>query len=634
MTELTPESSHLNSPKNKLLSKLPKPFRKKMVYGRLALSTIIASAASLGGSLTPDASRAANTTSQASGKGLNISDSAGNIQLNWQPGADSALRYRMYRLNLSTNVLAEVSAPNTLAASTDRISDSQPNNDLILYSLFGFNAAGSQVSNSDLLGKWFSTESGLPPKNFALSLSESNQVSLKWEKNDNPSSYLLWRTDQPVQSLAGDLTNYSFPVNGPTCAGLLAERAGNIIGLTNVLCAVPGFANFAAVPDLTPTFTIRPTSTDLVTATRTPTTTPTRTPTSTAIEATITPTRSATSTEVVTPTAVLAPAQINYDVALGVSPRDLQLIQEGISQLRAELQTNLGGDILRPVGSPITVKIISNGTGGGCCFAFDPTSGDINARPSFDVRHQLWLVMNDLDKRIAAGHELTHGSDNALGCLTLNNHLLPDWLEEGKAAYVPHRAQIRNNVLNEQVTRWVHFAAAESTGQLSVPLSSLEHPAPIYPGHVGYIAVDNLVSRAPSGYLSLRTICESVGAGTSLNQAFQNEFGVSMSDFYNQFPSIVQSWRTSDIYLELVRAVHQTPSKTEYEFNFAAFGYEKLTSEQQFASWILPPQMCGWGGESLGKIAIALCDAPAGPYNIGLQLLDGRNKQIVINHTN
>lgn len=362
-----------------------------------------------------------------------------------------------------------------------------------------------------------------------------------------------------------------------------------------------------------------PTTVPILTATRPPDLTVTRTPTPTATSS------------------GLSSTTFNWDIGPGVPAADIQRIQAGFNWARTEFKNYYGKDILRPANSPITIKIVADGTGDGCCSAFDVTSGDIGPRPRFDVKHPLWLNMSDLDKEIAAAHESTHVFHSTLGCLTLPVHPLPDWLEEGTAAYIPHKSLSRTGILNDQVTKWTHFVAAEDSGQFNVPLQTLEHPAPFYPGHAGYIAADKLVSMASTGHMSLRQICEAVGLDKAkFNQEFQRIFGTSKSDFYNQFPAYLQSLRTSPLYLELKGRLPAgtTPNRVEYEFNFAAHGYEKLTPSQQFAAWALPPEMCGWGQEQLGRVIIALCNASPKTYPIGLQLPDGRSAQVNINHTN
>jgi hypothetical protein len=63
--------------------------------------------------------------------------------------------------------------------------------------------------------------------------------------------------------------------------------------------------------------------------------------------------------------------------------------------------------------------------------------------------------------------------------------------------------------------------------------------ADIWPGHVGYLAVDRLVQAAPNGLLAVRIVCEQVAAGATVPAAFNTAFGTSLDDFYTDF----EMWR-------------------------------------------------------------------------------------------
>ena len=76
---------------------------------------------------------------------------------------------------------------------------------------------------------------------------------------------------------------------------------------------------------------------------------------------------------------------------------------------------------------------------------------------------------------------------------------------------------------------------AISSNETSVPLDSLVEHGRIWPGDVGYIAVDLLVRSNRDRILSLRTLCEEVGDGASVPDAFETAFGVSLDDFYADF---------------------------------------------------------------------------------------------------
>lgn len=393
----------------------------------------------------------------------------------------------------------------------------------------------------------------------------------------------------------------------------------------------------------TSTKTATATNTATSTSTSTRTASPTPSPTSTATElptrtstATATATRTATATNTATPTIELGPVKLNYDIGPGVVVTDVNIIKSGISLGQSELQSRYGGDIRRPVNNPLTVKIVSGSTAelaDGCCQALNESG----AQPYFNVGHDLWLNMylGNLGREMASGHEYVHAWQNSLGCLTLHDQPLPDWLYEGEAEFIPHQQKIAKGELDNQVTRYFYYASAKGTGQLGASLESQEHPPHFtWPGHVGYLATERLAQQAPSGILSLRKVCEQISLGSSVDQAFQTAFGQTRADFYAAFPAYIDSLAKSPVYLSLVGALPGggNPNRREYKFNFAAYGYEDLTSEQKFAAWGLPQEMCGWGSELLGEVNIALCDAKPGKYPITLRLPDGRQAQVEVTY--
>jgi hypothetical protein len=144
---------------------------------------------------------------------------------------------------------------------------------------------------------------------------------------------------------------------------------------------------------------------------------------------------------------------------------------------------------------------------------------------------------------VTAAHEYAHGWQWWLGCLTIHAQPLGDWLNEGIAHYVGHQALIRQGVMTAETARTFQLNSAVYTGEADVPLQSLEQAQGLWPGHVGYLAVELLVSRSPHGRLSLRNVCQSAGAGGSTEQAFQEAMGLSRAEFYEQFPAYLDGLR-------------------------------------------------------------------------------------------
>jgi len=61
---------------------------------------------------------------------------------------------------------------------------------------------------------------------------------------------------------------------------------------------------------------------------------------------------------------------------------------------------------------------------------------------------------------------------------------------------------------------------------------------------IAFIAVIKLVSLAPTGELSLRTLCENIALGKSVDQSFTEAFGISKKEFYRQFVDYQKSYNT------------------------------------------------------------------------------------------
>lgn len=64
--------------------------------------------------------------------------------------------------------------------------------------------------------------------------------------------------------------------------------------------------------------------------------------------------------------------------------------------------------------------------------------------------------------------------------------------------------------------------------------------SPAWAGHVGYLAIDWLVSESPNGMLSLRIIANEIEAGRPVAAAFATAFNIELESFYEQF----EVWRT------------------------------------------------------------------------------------------
>ena len=105
--------------------------------------------------------------------------------------------------------------------------------------------------------------------------------------------------------------------------------------------------------------------------------------------------------------------------------------------------------------------------------------------------------------------------------------------------YVINEAMIKSGEIGTDRSEVMEgsLRTARVTGQLDRPLRDFEGTVGdiTWPGNVGFLALHRIVPSAPGGILSFRTICEEVGRGSSLPEAFETAFGISLDDFYDDF---------------------------------------------------------------------------------------------------
>ena len=243
----------------------------------------------------------------------------------------------------------------------------------------------------------------------------------------------------------------------------------------------------------------------------------------------------------------LEPDELIWDVAIDVPLDQVDNIRTGIDIARTYLFEHLGGDIPRDIRREIKVKIVATGMGnqelgggGACCTA--NAVGAPRARLFFDVKHPSWD--RDLrhssaypwgltvDKWKSAAHEYAHGWQNALGCLTIHNKPLGDWMNEGIAEYVAYQALISAGFTDVPQVRNFMESAARRSGEADVQLTSLETNSPVWSGHIGYLAVEWLIGQAPPGGEPMSTLCTLVGSGVSVDSAFEQVFRITREQFY------------------------------------------------------------------------------------------------------
>ena len=236
---------------------------------------------------------------------------------------------------------------------------------------------------------------------------------------------------------------------------------------------------------------------------------------------------------------------LQYDVAPNVPARELEPIKEGISEAQDFLASRVGGDIPVNVQLGITVKVVATGMGdqeggsGACCTAR-------GARLFFDVRHPHWLNQFPrwngsfaLGKQKLAAHEYTHGWAWSLRGLDIHSQPLGDWLNEGLAEYLGYEPFIRRREMPRSDVQAHMLGAAIQNGSASRCLESLERAGGMWPGEIGYIAVEKLVAESPNGIRSLRIVNQQARHG--FDTAFEGAFGMSKREFYDTFPDYLRS---------------------------------------------------------------------------------------------
>jgi hypothetical protein len=240
--------------------------------------------------------------------------------------------------------------------------------------------------------------------------------------------------------------------------------------------------------------------------------------------------------------------QLTFTIDPGVPSDDENLIKRGLCNVQLNLQTNYGGDISPQIKSQVGVRIAAIGSGPVCCqwIVNDTNGGEIY----LDVLHPHWAGNRNppgpwtgvVNLEEIAAHEYTHAWQSSLGCLTVHAQPLGRWMNEGIAQFIGHDTYIWRGDMMVAAVRAAMLDLAISDESANYPLETFEgtDPAP-WAGYIGYIAIEKLVMDSPQGPMSLRNLCQQVGTGSSVDEAFQNSFGISKSDFYAAFPAYFDS---------------------------------------------------------------------------------------------
>ena len=209
------------------------------------------------------------------------------------------------------------------------------------------------------------------------------------------------------------------------------------------------------------------------------------------------------------------------------------MIRRGLNLGQEYMDIFLGGGTTQESRRQITVKIVATGEGdefGNCC----GSSHQGVARPFFDIALLGWPSTPEVSILNVVVHEYTHAWQ-FVDCRDFFGQNKIWWLTEGIATFVGFQTMFYNGHLERRAM----LEASSRSPAAAIPLEQLEEQgASPHPGAVGYIAVDRLVTQAPEGQLAIRRVCEFVAGGSSIPNAFNSAFGISLAEFYESFDPI------------------------------------------------------------------------------------------------
>ncbi|HZT05494.1 MAG TPA: DUF11 domain-containing protein [Chloroflexota bacterium] len=239
----------------------------------------------------------------------------------WTPGATTYTLVRMTS-NASGNAVISVTPTQPFGPTLDFFQDTVPASagSAACYQLVG--VTGSTTSRSDVLCTVFGIANGLVPINARVELDQSTTtMKVTWDSTPGAAGYIVWAVGTDgVQVTTGTTVNVN--TNGQlTCVVVITGTAtGAVLGVSNLLCGVPGLSSIVVPPTATRTATntgTPPTSTPTRTNTLAPTNTSTSTSTATG---TPPPTSTPTNTSTPTSTATFTPANLSISKIANPNP--------------------------------------------------------------------------------------------------------------------------------------------------------------------------------------------------------------------------------------------------------------------------------------------------------------------------
>jgi hypothetical protein len=249
----------------------------------------------------------------------------------------------------------------------------------------------------------------------------------------------------------------------------------------------------------------------------------------------------------------------------GVSEAQQREIQSGLEFATKFFETQVGGGIPEGIARKIRVRLDLSGKGSAAEGGGAPAAMSIkNGLPRlyFDLQHPQWgqkpftgaWTQADDNKKFIV-HEYTH----AWSTLLARNAGVPWWMDEGFAEYLAYSSMITAGRMKKADVDYFLAFGAQASNELSKPLRQYEQ-GNIWPGHVGYLAADWLVSSSSDGRESIRIFYAGRGKGQSVKKSFRNAFGLDLGKFYEAFETWRPSLSAAKSESEFANALKQRPA--------------------------------------------------------------------------
>jgi hypothetical protein len=102
---------------------------------------------------------------------------------------------------------------------------------------------------SDLLCALRGVQVGFTPASLGIGLGGTSLASLSWPATSGQQGYLLLPLGSAPLPLDASATGATQPISAPTCFVLAPLVAGQVLGVTNGVCAIPGVGTLSGARD-------------------------------------------------------------------------------------------------------------------------------------------------------------------------------------------------------------------------------------------------------------------------------------------------------------------------------------------------------------------------------------------------